>query len=147
MMESAKPFDLLPLEGCLDPGEDSYRIGIIDIGSNTVRMVVYDAPARLPVPIFNERAICALGKGLDITGHLDPVGKELAFEALLRFCGLANKMKVGQFRILATAAVRDAKDGPAFAKEVEKLFWLCCQNSQWERRGSFRCKGYIGWTA
>ena len=60
MMESATPFDLLPLQGCLDPGEDSYRIGIIDIGSNTVRMVVYDAPARLPVPIFNERAIFAL---------------------------------------------------------------------------------------
>ena len=60
-MENATPVDLQPLEGCLDPGEDSYRIGIIDIGSNTVRMVVYDAPARLPVPIFNERAICALG--------------------------------------------------------------------------------------
>ena len=37
------------------------RIAIIDIGSNTVRMVVFDAPARLPVPIFNERVVCGLG--------------------------------------------------------------------------------------
>ncbi len=144
MMESATPFDLPTLEGCLDSGEDSYRIGIIDIGSNTVRMVVYDAPTRLPVPIFNERAICALGKGLDITGHLDPVGKELAFEALLRFCGLANEMKVGQFRILATAAVRDAEDGAAFAKEVEKRFGYAVKILSGKEEAHLGARGILG---
>ena len=48
------------------------RIGVVDIGSNTIRLVVFDAPARLPVPIFNERITCGLGKGLGQTGLLNP---------------------------------------------------------------------------
>ena len=114
--------DLKPFGGCINSEQANNRIGIIDIGSNTLRMVVYEAPARLPIPIFNEREICALGKGIGKTQLLNPTGKVLAFEALDRFCSLAKEMKVGQFRILATAAVRDAKDGIDFAKKIEDRY-------------------------
>ena len=103
-----------------DPNEATNRIGIIDIGSNTVRMVVYDAPARLPVPIFNERVACRLGRGLGKTGKLNPEGVDLALSALDRFCALAREMEVDQFRMVATAAVRESEDGPEFAGSVER---------------------------
>ena len=97
----------------------SNRIAIIDIGSNTVRMVVFDAPARLPVPIFNERVVCGLGKGIGKSGRLNAEGVERALSALDRFCALAREMRVDQFRMVATAAVRDSEDGQAFADAVE----------------------------
>ena len=102
-----------------DNDSASNRIAIIDIGSNTVRMVVYDAPARLPVPIFNERVICGLGKGIGKSGKLHAEGVELALSALDRFCALAREMRVEQFRMVATAAVRDSEDGQTFADLVK----------------------------
>ncbi len=98
------------------------RIGIVDIGSNTVRLVVFDAPARLPVPIFNERVACELGKGLGQTGCLNPEGVELAMQTLGRFTSLAREMKVESFVMVATAAVREASDGAAFTKDVQRSF-------------------------
>ena len=97
---------------------ESNRVAIIDIGSNTVRMVVFDAPARLPVPIFNERVDCGLGKGIGKSGKLNPDGVGRALAALDRFCALAREMKVDQFRMVATAAVRDSEDGHTFADTV-----------------------------
>ena len=143
-MTFATNFGLQPLADYKNVDQGKDRIGIVDIGSNTIRMVVYDAPARLPVPIFNERAICALGKGIGRTGHLNPVGKNLAFQALDRFCGLAKEMKVGQFRILATAAVRDAEDGFDFSKEVEKRFGYDVKILSGEEEAHLGAKGILG---
>ncbi|MDP6258420.1 MAG: hypothetical protein QGH63_04955, partial [Rhodospirillales bacterium] len=98
------------------------RIGIVDIGSNTVRLVVYDAPARLPVPIFNERVACRLGKGLGQTGRLNPEGVELAMRTLGRFTNLVREMKVERFVLLATAAVREATDGSDFVEGIKHRF-------------------------
>ena len=98
------------------------RIGIVDIGSNTVRLVVFDAPARLPVPIFNERVTCRLGRGIGQTGKLNPEGIELAFSTLARFTGIAREIPVERFKMVAPAAVREAADGPAFAEEVKARF-------------------------
>jgi exopolyphosphatase/guanosine-5'-triphosphate,3'-diphosphate pyrophosphatase len=102
--------------------ETGGRIGIVDIGSNTVRLVVFDAPARLPVPIFNERVTCRLGRGIGQTGRLDPEGIELAFKALARFTAIAREIPVERFKMVATAAVRDATDGRAFTDEVAARF-------------------------
>ena len=102
--------------------EPGGRIGIVDIGSNTVRLVVFDAPARLPVPIFNERVTCRLGHGIGQTGKLNPEGVELAFRALARFTGIAREIPVERFKMVATAAVREASDGQAFTEEVEARF-------------------------
>jgi len=97
------------------------RIGVVDIGSNSIRLVVFDGPGRVPVPVFNERVICALGKGLAQTGKLSEPGVELALPNLLRFARLAEAMQVAELVLLATAAVREAENGPAFVAEVEGI--------------------------
>lgn len=98
------------------------RVGVIDIGSNSVRLVVYDGPARLPVPIFNERISCRLGRGIAQTGTLDPEGVALAIQTLTRFCNLAQELGIERLELLGTAAVRDASDGPDFTRRVEAMF-------------------------
>ena len=96
------------------------RVGVVDIGSNTVRLVVYDVPTRLPIPIFNEKSQCALGSGLGRTGRLNPKGIDEALRSLVRFVRLSAAMGVDRLQLVATAAVRDAIDGLAFVARVEK---------------------------
>ena len=95
-------------------------IAIIDIGSNSVRMVVYHALKRVPLPLFNEKYMCALGKGLARTGLLNPDGVKQAESAIARFLVMANRLQVASLDIIATAAVRDASNGPAFVRHLEK---------------------------
>ena len=97
------------------------RVGVVDIGSNTVRLVVYDVPTRLPLPIFNEKAQCALGSGLGKSGRLNPKGVDEALRSLSRFVRLAGAMGVDRLEMVATAAVRDANDGPAFVARAERI--------------------------
>jgi exopolyphosphatase/guanosine-5'-triphosphate,3'-diphosphate pyrophosphatase len=102
------------------PGALYKNIAIIDIGSNSVRLVVYDGHTRAPVPLFNEKAVCGLGVGLQQSGRLNPVGKEEALSMVARFVRLARAMEVGILDVLATAAVREASDGPAFVTALEQ---------------------------
>ena len=95
------------------------RVAVVDIGSNSVRLVVYDAPTRLPIPMYNEKAQCALGRGLGATGKLNPQGVECALKSVKRFAGLAGAMGVETLELVATAAVRDAKDGPDFVGQIK----------------------------
>lgn len=98
------------------------RIGVVDIGSNTVRLVVYEVPTRLPFPLFNEKAQCELGRGVADSGRLNPEGVPAAIRALGRFVALAEAMGVDKLDLVATAAVRDAADGPDFVAEVERRY-------------------------
>lgn len=100
------------------------RVAVIDIGSNTVRLVVYDRPRRLPIPMFNEKAPCELGRGLSQSGHLNPDGVVRALRSLARFIRLAGAMGVASLNVVATAAVREAEDGAEFAAKVEDMFGL-----------------------
>lgn len=102
------------LENRIDP------IGIIDIGSNSIRLCVYDLAHRVPVPLFNEKAVCALGRGLGASGRLNPDGVAAARVAVGRFVALCRAMAVDRLDILATAAVRDASDGADFVAELEQ---------------------------
>ncbi|WP_026987152.1 Ppx/GppA family phosphatase [Fodinicurvata fenggangensis] len=99
----------------------SGRVGVVDIGSNSVRLVVFDGLKRVPVPLFNEKILCGLGRGLDGSGQLNPDGVQLALNTLRRFVGLAQAMNLQRLDLLATAAVRDASNGPTFVQEVESL--------------------------
>src|SRR5215831_1323057 len=100
--------------GRLGPG----RVGIIDVGSNSIRLVVYERASRAPLPVFNEKVLCGLARGLDATGRLNPAGVEMALANIDRFTTLAHNMKVTSLDLLATAAVRDAADGPQFMQEL-----------------------------
>lgn len=96
------------------------RYGVIDIGSNSIRLVVFEGLSRAPLPMFNERILCGLGRGLHDTGRLDPQGVEGALLNIERFGNLLRAMGVACFDAIATAAVRDAEDGAGFAAEVER---------------------------
>lgn len=105
-----QPVNTSPLDG---------RIAIIDIGSNSIRLVVYDQQKRSPVPIYNEKVMCALGKGLASSGVLNPEGVDMAKQTLRRFLAMARNMEIASLHVMATAAIRDAKDGKAFARFIE----------------------------
>src|SRR6056297_2424083 len=94
------------------------RVGVIDIGSNSVRLVVFDGAARSPAYFFNEKILCGLGAGFSETGRLNPDGRVRAMIALRRFAALAQGMEVSPLLTVATAAVRDAEDGPEFRQAV-----------------------------
>jgi exopolyphosphatase / guanosine-5'-triphosphate,3'-diphosphate pyrophosphatase len=97
------------------------RVGIVDIGSNTVRLVVYETHTKLPIPIFNEKAQCALARDMGKTGQLSARGVSEALRSLARFSRLARAMGVSRLELVATAAVRDASDGAVFVEQVEKV--------------------------
>lgn len=99
---------------------DSQKIAVIDIGSNSVRMVVYDQLKRVPLSLFNEKKACRLALDLEHSGKLYPQGVTLALQALERFALIARAMNVSQIWAVATSAVRDAKDGMAFIAEVTR---------------------------
>lgn len=94
-------------------------VAVIDIGSNSVRLVIYDGLKHVPMPIFNEKILCGLGQGLEKTGKLNPEGVKSADAAIRRFVKLARVMKVEALHLFATAAVRDAKDGRKFVQDIE----------------------------
>lgn len=98
-----------------------YRpVAVVDIGSNSVRLVVYDGLRRSPSPIFNEKILCGLGKGVAITGRLNEASVTRALAALRRFRTLIRQMGVKQTFALATAAAREAANGEAFIDDAEK---------------------------
>jgi exopolyphosphatase/guanosine-5'-triphosphate,3'-diphosphate pyrophosphatase len=103
------------------PAGPHARTAIIDIGSNSVRLVVYEGPARVPAPIFNEKVMAGLGRALVDTGAIDAGALALAKVALARFAWLAREMQVSDIRTVATAAVRDASNGGDLIAYVESL--------------------------
>ncbi len=127
----------LALEGA------SKRVGIIDIGSNSVRMVVYHGTKRIPLPLFNEKYMCALGKGIVKTGKLNPKGVVEAHAAMARFILMARRMEVESLDILATAAVRDASDGAEFVQHIERTHGVHVQVLTGERESQLGAKGIL----
>ena len=96
------------------------RIAVVDIGSNSIRLVVYDRLQRAPTPVFNERVLCGLARGLTHAGRLNDKGLQLALTNLVRFSRLTRAMRVERLDMLATAAVREARNGAEFVAEVER---------------------------
>ena len=91
-----------------------HRSAVIDIGSNSVRLVVYEGPARAPAVIFNEKVAAGLGRGLAIDGRIASEDAMRGLMALRRYALLAKHMEVKDLQCVATAAVRDAENGPEF---------------------------------
>ncbi len=96
------------------------RSAIVDLGSNSVRLVVFESTGRRPVAIFNEKAVLRLGKGLEQTGMLNPDGVGQALDVMARFNAIARAMHADPFEVLATAAARDAANGPDFIRNLER---------------------------
>ena len=100
---------------------DYLRRAIVDIGSNSIRLVVFGGPPRAPSVLFNEKLMAGLGRGVVALGRLDPDSVTSALAGLARFAALLQLMKPIDLRVVATAAVREASDGKAFLSAVRKL--------------------------
>ncbi|MXO59786.1 Ppx/GppA family phosphatase [Altererythrobacter salegens] len=94
---------------------------VVDIGSNTVRLVIYSGPPRAPNSFLNEKVVAKLGRDIGDTGLIPDKSAELALAALRRYNALITDLGVQQVDVVATAAVRDAKNGGEFLERVRKL--------------------------
>jgi exopolyphosphatase/guanosine-5'-triphosphate,3'-diphosphate pyrophosphatase len=122
------------------------RIGVIDVGSNSVRLVVFDGMARSPAYFYNEKVLCGLGAGLSETGLLNRDGIRRALATLHRFTALAARMDLSGMIAVATAAVRDAEDGGAFCEQVERETGLQLHVASGAEEARLSAKGVLlGW--
>ncbi|MDA7945958.1 MAG: exopolyphosphatase [Hyphomicrobiaceae bacterium] len=104
-----------------DQGRRKQRpVAVIDIGSNSVRLVIFEQAKRNPVPLFNEKVLCGLGRSLATTGALDKKAIERALRALRRFRAICDQLGVAGIEVIATAAAREAENGPDFVARAER---------------------------
>src|SRR5690349_2837218 len=101
------------------PLRDGENAAVIDVGSNSVRLVVYRVDGRALTPIFNEKVMAGLGRDLGRTQMLSKDGAEVALGAVRRFATLIEALDIREVFPVATAAVREARDGRAFADRIE----------------------------
>jgi len=97
------------------------RTAIIDIGSNSIRLVVYDGPQRIPFTLFNEKVMAGLGADMGNSGRIGAEAMDRGIAALERFARLCVEMAVDHLSVVATAAVRDASNGPEFVARAAEL--------------------------
>ncbi|HRO13548.1 MAG TPA: Ppx/GppA family phosphatase [Paracoccus sp. (in: a-proteobacteria)] len=122
------------------------RVGVVDVGSNSIRMVVFDGAARSPAYFYNEKVMAGLGQGLSSTGRLNPDGVRRGLTALKRFAVLTEGMGIHALTCVATAAVREAEDGPAFRKAVEQETGLKLWVIDGEEEARLSAQGVLlGW--
>lgn len=95
-------------------------VAVIDVGSNSIRLVIYKGPRRAPLPILDEKVSCGLGRGMDSEGRMSPQTMDIALRTVSRFVDIARSMRVSGIKAVATAAVRNAANGPDFKKAVEQ---------------------------
>ena len=118
-------------------------VAVLDIGSNSVRLVVYERHARALTPLYNEKASCALGRGLAATGRIADANIERALTAMQRFALVARLMRVGKVHVLATSAVRDAKNSASFVSAIEQIMGESVRVLSGEEEAHFAALGVI----
>lgn len=118
-------------------------VAVLDIGSNSVRLVVYERLARSLTPLYNEKASCALGRGLAQSGRLAYENIDRALTAIQRFALVTKLMKAGEVHILATSAVRDATNSAAFVHAVEETMGAKVEVLSGEAEAHFAALGVV----
>ncbi|UJW73245.1 exopolyphosphatase [Rhizobium sp. SL42] len=118
-------------------------VSVVDIGSNSIRLVVYEGLARAPTVLFNEKVLCGLGKGLATTGRMDEEGVERALLALRRFNALSKQAQASRMYVLATAAARDASNGADFITRAESILGHEIQVLSGEEEALYSALGII----
>lgn len=118
-------------------------VAVLDIGSNSVRLVVYERHARSLTPLYNEKSACALGRGIAQTGRLNDDNVAKAMDAIKRFALVARMMRVGQVHVLATSAVRDAANRAEFVGAVEDIMGSPVRVLSGEEEAHFAALGVV----
>ena len=96
-----------------------------------------------PTPIFNEKVLCGLGRSIASTGSLGAVSVERALEACRRFRAIAGRLGVKTLLPFATAAVRDATNGPDFKAQAEEILGSPIEILTGEREAQLAANGII----
>ncbi|MBN9352850.1 MAG: exopolyphosphatase, partial [Hyphomicrobium denitrificans] len=118
-------------------------IGVIDVGSNSVRLVVYEGAVRALTPVFNEKVLCGLGRSVATTGSLGEEAVERALAALARFKAIARILSVKNLMVIATAAVRDAQNGPSFIQRGERILDTSIEILSGEKEARLAAQGIM----
>lgn len=118
-------------------------VAVLDIGSNSVRLVVYERHARALTPLYNEKSSCALGRGIAVTGKLAEENVTRALTAIQRFALVARLMKAGSVHVLATSAVRDASNRDEFVAAVERIIGVPVKVLSGEEEAHFAALGVV----
>jgi exopolyphosphatase/guanosine-5'-triphosphate,3'-diphosphate pyrophosphatase len=124
-------------------GRRIVHFGVIDIGSNSIRLVVYDDLSRAPFPRFNEKSMCALGAGLDEEGNLSDPAISRALHAIRRFGAIAKAMKVERIEVIATEATRRAKNGSVLVEAIRESTGLETKVLTGTEEATYTAKGVI----
>ncbi len=127
----------------LEPRRDLEPMAVVDIGSNSVRLVVYDGAVRTPTPIFNEKVLCGLGREIASKGRLDEASVGRALHALARFKAITMILDVKLVRAIATAACRDASNGPEFIVRGEKALGTSIHVLSGQQEAELAAKGIL----
>ena len=98
--------------------QSTRQIAVIDIGSNSVRLVIYDIFGAHFTSVYNEKVLAGLGRDLRETGRLSENGKQMCREALLRFSHIIEARGLPAPVVGATAALRVAEDAPDFVASI-----------------------------
>ncbi|MEM7774717.1 MAG: exopolyphosphatase [Pseudomonadota bacterium] len=118
-------------------------VGVVDIGSNSVRLVVYEGAVRAPTPLFNEKELCGLGRSLASTGRLGEDAIARALTALQRFRSISEILGVKHLKAVATAAVRDAADGAQFVAQATDVLGTEIEVLSGEREAQLAARGIM----
>lgn len=126
-----------------DSRAESRQAAVIDVGSNSVRLVIYRLDGRSIWTLYNEKALAGLGRDLPATGRLSPQGVEIALTAIRRFRALLDGWRAEDVTAAATAAVREAADGPAFLKRIRDETGLSVRVLSGEEEARYAALGVV----
>jgi exopolyphosphatase/guanosine-5'-triphosphate,3'-diphosphate pyrophosphatase len=123
--------------------QDRRPLAVIDIGSNSVRLVVYEGIARSPTILFNEKMMAGLGRGIVSTGRLDEEAVRRAVEELRRFRALAEQAGAVSLHAIATAAAREAENGMDFVRRAEEILGVPIEVLSGKEEAAYSAQGVI----
>src|SRR5262249_27556559 len=125
------------------PAAAARDVAVIDVGSNSVRLVVYRVDGRDFTPVLNDRAAAGLGRDLAQSGRLSSEGVKMALAAARRFRLFIEARRVREVRVVGTAAVRVASDAPAFVAEFERALGAKLRVLTGEEEGRYAALGVL----
>jgi exopolyphosphatase/guanosine-5'-triphosphate,3'-diphosphate pyrophosphatase len=102
----------------------SHRVAIIDIGSNSTRLLIADVAEGRVTEVERQSRVTRLGRGVDLSGQLSEEAIEAACAAIADYVAICREGGVENINAIATSAVRDASNGSAFAAELRERFAL-----------------------
>ncbi|MFI4871677.1 MAG: hypothetical protein ACIARQ_07685 [Phycisphaerales bacterium JB061] len=127
------------------PSQRASRLAAIDLGTNSIRLVIADAPRSGGYRVIDdEKAMARLGRKSDVPGHLDKEAMATAVDAVAHMCDIAKGFGVRRLRIVATAAVRDAENKDEFIEMIRVRTGHSVEVISADREAKLACRSVAG---